>query len=64
MCYIPLPCDKSFVTDTVKFPKFWDARKLWCNHPKSCTKRSCHWVDCPKDANSEDPEQTAPREAV
>ena len=48
-----------------KVPKFWDTRKLCCNHPKTGNKRFYHGVMHPKDANSiansEDPDQTAPQ---
>ena len=48
-----------------KVPKFLDARKLCCNLPKIQTKRPNLRVFCQKDANgianSEDPDQTAPR---
>ena len=51
-----------------KIPKFSDARKLCCNPPKIQTKRLNLRVFRQKDANgienSEDPDQTAPREAV
>ena len=51
-----------------KVPKFSDARKLCCNHPKTGKKRFYHNVMHPKDAdsiaNSEDPDQTAPIGAV
>ena len=51
-----------------KIPKFWDARKLYCNHPKTGLKRFYHRVMYPKDgdsiANSADPDQTAPLGAV
>ena len=47
-------------------PKFSDARKLCCNLPKMQTKSPNLRVFCQKDANgianSEDPDQTAPRE--
>ena len=49
-------------------PKPSDARKLYCNLPKIQTKRQNLMVSCPKNANgianSEDPDQTAPRGAV
>ena len=51
-----------------KVPKFSDARKLRCNLPKIQTKRPNLRVFCQNDANgianSEDPDQTAPRGAV
>ena len=53
-----------------KAPKFSDARKLCCNLPKIQKKRPNLrvLVFCQKDANgianSEDPDQTAPRGAV
>ena len=51
-----------------KVPKFSDARKLCCNLPKIHTKAPNLLVFCPKFpneiANSEDPDQTAPRGAV
>ena len=51
-------------TDYRKVPKFLDARKLCCNHPKTGKKTFYHRVKHPKDAdsiaNSEDPNQTAP----
>ena len=51
-----------------KGPKFWDARKLCCNLPKTQKKRPHLKVFCPKlangIANSEDPDQTAPLGAV
>ena len=57
--------------DNVKYckaPKFWDARKLYCNLPKSQTKRQnlrvFHQKDANGTANSEDPDQTAPLGAV
>ena len=47
-----------------KVPKFWDTRKLCCNHPKTGKKWFYHVVMHPNDAgtiaNSEDPDQTAP----
>ena len=49
-----------------KVPKFWDTRKICCNHPKTGKKRFYHPVMHPKDAdsiaNSEGPGQTAPQE--
>ena len=51
-----------------KVPKLWDATKLCCNLPKTQTKRPNLRVFRQKDANgianSEDPDQTAPLEAV
>ena len=51
-----------------KVPKFPDARKLWCNLPKIQTKGPNFGDVLQKDANgianSEDPDQTAPRGAV
>ena len=51
-----------------KDPKFSDARKLCCNLPKTRTKRQNLRVFRQKDANgianTEDPDQTAPRGAV
>ena len=51
-----------------KVPKFSDARKLWCNLPKIQEKRPNLRVFRQKDANgianSENPDQTAPRGAV
>ena len=51
-----------------KVPKFSDAKKLCCNLPKIKTKRPNLKVFCQKHAdgiaNSEDPDQTAPRAAV
>ena len=51
-----------------KVPKFLDTRKLCCNLPKIQTKRQNLRGFCQKDANgkanSEDPDQTAPRGAV
>ena len=51
-----------------KVPKFLDTKKLCCNRPKNQTKRPNLRVFCQKDANgianSEDPDQTAPRGAV
>ena len=51
-----------------KVPKFSDTRKLCCELPKMQTKRPNHRIFCPWDvngiANSEDPDQTAPRGAV
>ena len=51
-----------------KVPKFSDARKLCCNLPKIQEKRPNLKVFCLKDANgianSEDPDETAPRGAV
>ena len=51
-----------------KVPKFSDARKLCCNLPKIQETRPNLRVFCQKDANgiknSEDPDQTAPLEAV
>ena len=48
-----------------KVPKFSDARKLCCNLPKIQTKRpnhrEFHQKDANRIANSEDPDQTAPR---
>ena len=50
-----------------KVPKFLEARN-WCNSPKIQTKRPNLKVFCQKHANgianSEDPDQTAPLEAV
>ena len=49
-----------------KVPKFSDSRKLYCNLPKIQTKTPSLWVFRHKDANgianSEDPDQTAPKE--
>ena len=49
-----------------KVPKFSDARKLCCNLPKIQTMRPnlsvFHLKDANGIANSEDPDQTAPRE--
>ena len=54
--------------DYRKSPKFWDARKLYCNLPKIQEKRSNLGVFRQKDANgmanSGDPDQTAPLVAV
>ena len=51
-----------------KVPKFSDNRKLCCNLPKIQTKRPnlrvFHQKDANEIANSEDPDQTAPRGAV
>ena len=51
-----------------KVPKFSDARKVFCNLSKIQTKRPnlrvFHQKDANRIANSEDPDQTAPREAV
>ena len=51
-----------------KVPKFSDARKLCCKLSKIQTKRFYRGViprkDVNKKANSEDPDQTAPRGAV
>ena len=51
-----------------KVPKFSDTRKLCCNLPKIQTKRQNLLIFRLKDsngiANSEDPDQTAPRGAV
>ena len=51
-----------------KVPKFLDARKLSCNLPKIQSNRPNFRVFRQKDAdlleNSEDPDQTAPLEAV
>ena len=51
-----------------KVPKFSDARKLCCNLSKIQTKRTnlrvCRQNDANGIANSEDPDQTAPLEAV
>ena len=51
-----------------KVPKFSDAKKLNCNLPKIQTKRPNLRVFCQNDANgianSDDPDQTAPLEAV
>ena len=47
-----------------KVPKFWDARTLCCNLPKSQTKRGILSKWCKGIANSEDPDQTAPLGAV
>ena len=48
-----------------KVPKFSDARKLCCKLPKMKTKRPnlrvFHQKDANGTANSEDPDQTAPR---
>ena len=61
------PSDR-FVYQYRKVPKFSDARKLCCNHPKIGKKRLYHRVMHPKDAdsiaNAEDPDQTAPLGAV
>ena len=52
----------------LKVPKFSDAKKLCCNLPKIQTKKPNFRVFCQNDANgianSEDPDQTAPLEAV
>ena len=49
-------------------PKFSEARKPCCNQPKIQTKmvnlRVLHQKDANGKANSEDPDQTAPRGAV
>ena len=51
-----------------KVPKFSDTRKLWCNLPKTQTKRQNLLMFRLKDAKgiaiSEDPDQTAPLGAV
>ena len=51
-----------------KIPKFSDARKHCCNLPKIQTKmpylREFHQKGANRIANSEDPDQTAPRGAV
>ena len=51
-----------------KVPKFSDARKLCCNHPKVDTTgpnlRVIHHKDANGKANTEDLDQIAPREAV
>ena len=51
-----------------KAPMFSDARKLCCNLPKIQTKepnlRVFHQKDANGIANSVDPDQTAPQEAV
>ena len=51
-----------------KVPKFSDARKSCCNQPIIQTKmpnlRVFYQKDANGKANSEDPEQTAPRGAV
>ena len=51
-----------------KVPKFSDARILCCNLPKIQTKRSnpkvFHQNNSNRIANSEDPDQTPPLEAV
>ena len=44
-----------------KVPKFSDAKKLSYNLPKIQTKRPIHQKDANGIANSEDPDQTAPR---
>ena len=61
-------CLPMLLRNYLKVPKFSDARKLCCNLPKIQTKRPKLRVFCQKDAkgmaNSEDPDQTAPLEAV
>ena len=51
-----------------KVPKFSGARKLCCSLPKIQTKRQklrvLHGINANGIANSEDPDQTAPRGAV
>ena len=50
-----------------KVPKFFDARKLCCNLPKiqiAPSLRLFRQKDANGIANSEDPDQTAPLEAV
>ena len=51
-----------------KVPKFSDTRKLRCNLPKIQTKRPnlrvLHQNNANGIANTEDPDQTAPRGAV
>ena len=58
----------SFITKYRKVPKFSDRGKLCCNLPKIQTKRPKLRVFREKGANrlanSEDPDQTAPLEAV
>ena len=53
---------------TVKFLNFLDARKHCCNIPKIRTKspnlRVVHQKDANEIANCEDPDQTAPLDAV
>ena len=53
---------------TIKFLNFWTLRNICCNLPKTQTKRPNLRVFRLKDANgianSEDPDQTAPRGAV
>ena len=53
------------VVPLAKVPKFLDARKLCCNLPKIQTKRPklrlFYQNDANGIANSEDPDQTAPR---
>ena len=47
-----------------KVPKFSDARKLCCSHPKTEKKRFYHPKDADSIANREDHDQTAPLGAV
>ena len=50
-----------------KVPKFWDTRKLCCNHKtgkKGFTMEYRHPKDADSIANSEDPDQTVPLGAV
>ena len=66
------PCDPhpqaNYYMQYCEVPKFSDARKFFCNLPKTQTKRPNLRVFRQKDANgianSEDPDQTAPLVAV
>ena len=64
----PLLSQRNKVFVNRKIPKNLDAPKHNCNHPKIPTKWLLHRVRCPEDAdrmaNSADPDQTAPLEAV
>ena len=66
--YIYINKIKSYLQKYRKVPKFFDARKLCCNLPKIQEKRPNLLVFRQKDVNgitnSEDPDQTAPLEAV
>ena len=57
-----------YYPEYLKVPKFWSTRKLCCNLPKIQEKRSnlrvFHQIDANGIANSEDPDQTAPLEAI
>ena len=64
---VPVPHSYAYVRNTIKFLNF-QTQDICCNSPKIQTKRPNLKVFCQKHANgianSEDPDQTAPRGAV